>query len=192
MTHLIADKEMRYKAFRSGQLSEISTSMKSKIHKFVKDYMAKLFKKQPLEDHRSRSSIVELVYGKKSADPHTIFHGTDTTAIPPVVAAAIGLQLGGTGMSSITTASSNVSGSSSSSLAVAAAAATAASRATGSGQQGGLNYGDVDVDDEEDVKYGDDDEDDDVDDDDVGGLGRDRDEDEDDEGGIAAVPSVSV
>ncbi|KAG9066757.1 histone methyltransferase set2 [Linnemannia hyalina] len=190
MTHLIADKEMRYKAFRSGQLSEISTSMKTKIHKFVKDYMAKLFKKQPLEDQRSRSSIVELVYGKKSADPHTIFHGTDTTVIPPVVAAAIGLQLGGTGRSSMATASSTVSGSSSSfSLATTT---TAAGKAAGSGQPGGLNYGNVDVDDEEDVKYGDDDEDDDVDDDDVVGLGRDRDEDDDDEGGIAAVPSVSV
>lgn len=152
--------------------------------------MAKLFKKQPLEDQRSRSSIVELVYGKKSADPHTIFHGTDTTAIPPVVAAAIGLQLGGAGMSSMATVSSTVSGSSSSPA--AAAAATAAGKAAGSGQQGGLNYGDVDVDDEEDVKYGDDDEDDDVDDDDVGSLGRDRNEDDDDEGGIAAVPSVSV
>lgn len=189
MTHLIADKEMRYKAFRSGQLSEISTSMKTKIHKFVKDYMSKLFKKQPLEDQRSRSSIVELVYGKKSADPHTIFHGADMTAIPPVVAAAIGLQLGGSGMSSMATASSTVSGPSSSS---SPAAAATAGKAAGSAQQGGLNYGDVDVDDEEDVKYGDDDDDDNVDDDDVRGLGRDRDEDDDDEGGIPAVPSVSV
>ncbi|KAG0208129.1 histone methyltransferase set2 [Mortierella sp. NVP41] len=191
MTHLIADKEMRYKAFRSGQLSEISTSMKTKIHKFVKDYMTKLFKKQPLEEQRGRSSIVELVYGKKSADPRTIFNGTDTTAIPPVVAAAIGLQLGGGGPGSSASTATAMSASAGSAAAAGGAGATAA-KTTSHG--GGLSYGDVDVDDEEDVKYGDDDDDEEEDEDDriVGGLrGRDRDED-DDEGGIAAVPSASV
>ncbi|GJJ68240.1 hypothetical protein EMPS_00586 [Entomortierella parvispora] len=164
ITHLIADKEMRSKSFKAGELTELTPAIKNKIKRFVRDYMAKLFKKQPKEDRSITSSTVALVNGSRTSVSHVIVTGADGT-LPTVPAAAL---KGVTGLSS----SAQKPGS-----------APSSHPAKSSSKSSAMDYGDVEVDDEEDVKYGE------GDDDDEGDLEGDDDE---DEGGVAAVPSSSV
>jgi len=154
---------MRSKSFKAGELTELTTAIKNKIKRFVRDYMAKLFKKQPKEDRSIMSaSTVALVNGSRTSVSHVIVTGADGT-LPTTTAATL---KGATGLSS----SPRKPGT-----------APSSHPSKSSGKVSAMDYGDVEVDDEEDVKYGE------GDDDDEGDL-----DDEDDEGGVAAVPSSSV
>lgn len=157
---------MRSKSFKAGELTELTAAIKNKIKRFVRDYMAKLFKKQPKEDRSiMSSSTVALVNGSRTSVSHVIVTGADGT-LP-------------------TTAAANLKGvTGHSSSAQKLGTAPLSHPAKSSGKASGMDYGDVEVDDEEDVKYGE------GDDDDEGDL--EGDDDEDDEGGVAAVPSSSV
>ncbi|KAG0299092.1 histone methyltransferase set2, partial [Dissophora globulifera] len=153
ITHLIADKETRSKTFKAGELSEVTTAMKNKMRRFIRDYMTKLFKKQPKEE---RSSTSALVNGTRNSASHVIVLGADNVPLPS------------SGLLSLLSSSST-----SSTAATTAAAAAAAAATTGSGDKrdvvgsgsmaakngGGerksmMGYGDVEVDDDDDVKYG--------------------------------------
>ncbi|KAI7832380.1 hypothetical protein BC939DRAFT_435327 [Gamsiella multidivaricata] len=161
---------MRSKTFKAGELTEVTTVIKNKIRRFVKDYMTKLFKKQPKEE---RSSTAALVNGTRNSISHVIVLGADGASLPP---------------------SSSVLGTKGSNLLSAAAAAAVAAAArkddlsgvssslkTGA-EKKSMGYGDVEVDDDDDVKYGEGEED-------EGDLDGDE---EDDDAGVAAVPSSSV
>ncbi|KAF9195477.1 histone methyltransferase set2 [Haplosporangium sp. Z 767] len=167
ITHLIADKEMRSKSFKSGEMTEVTSVMKNKIRRFVKDYMTKLFKKQPKEERSSLSaSTAALVNGSKTSISHVIVLGADGTSVPTP----------GSGSGSATTMfKGNDQPPSSSSSSVP----------SGKKDKKSMGYGDVEVDDDDDVKYGEGEDG----DEDEGDLDGDED---DDEGGVAAVPSTSV
>ncbi|KAF9931977.1 histone methyltransferase set2 [Linnemannia zychae] len=81
ITHLIADKEMRSKSFKAGELTEVTQSMKNKTRRFIKEYMTKLLKKLPKEERvLSASAAVSLVNGAKSSHGFdglpAVYHGS--------------------------------------------------------------------------------------------------------------------
>ncbi|KAG0207260.1 histone methyltransferase set2 [Mortierella sp. GBA30] len=167
ITHLIADKEMRSKTFKAGELSEITPVMKNKIRRFVKDYMTKLFKKQPKEERSSlSSSTAALVNGSRTSISHVIVLGADGTVAPTLGS--------GAALFKDTLSVKKDFGPS-----------TVLSSKLGTDKKSAMSYGDVEVDDDDDVKYGEG-EDGDEDEGDLDG------DDDDDEGGVAAVPSSSV
>lgn len=186
ITHLIADKEMRSKAFKAGELTDITTVMKNKIRRFVRDYMTKLFKKQPKEERTSLSTSM-LVNGSRSAGSHVIFTGATGVVGPGVPA------FNGTGLLSPASSARKDDSSSPSSTALHTLSLTSPTynKQLGVGHHmprmgpaeseagtvpPAMGYGDVEVDDEEDVKYGE---------------GEDDDDDYNDDE-VAAVPSSSV
>ncbi|KAF9328472.1 histone methyltransferase set2 [Podila minutissima] len=186
ITHLIADKEMRSKSFKAGELTDITTVMKNKIRRFVRDYMTKLFKKQPKEERTSLSTSM-LVNGSRTAGSHVIFTGATGVVGPGVPA------LNGTGLLSPASSARKDDSSSPSSTAMHTLSLTSPTYNKQLGlahhthrmgpveSEAGtvppaMDYGDVEVDDEEDVKYGE---------------GEDDDDDYNDDE-VAAVPSSSV
>ncbi|CAO3565467.1 unnamed protein product [Mortierella alpina] len=167
ITHLIADKEMRSKTFKAGELTEVTPMMKNKIRRFVKDYMTKLFKKQPKEERSAlSSSTAALVNGSRTSMPHVIVLGADGT-------------LGSTPGSTAVMFKEMLSVKKDTEMSMAQ------QTKVGSDKRSSMGYGDVEVDDDDDVKYGEG-EDGDEDEADLDG------DDDDDEGGVAAVPSSSV
>ncbi|KAF9426028.1 histone methyltransferase set2 [Entomortierella beljakovae] len=172
ITHLIADKEMRSKTFKAGELSEITPTMKNKIRRFIKDYMTKLIKKQQ-KGERSSSSTTALVNGSKNTISHVIVLGADGAPVPPH-----GSILGSKDHSMSGFSSSALSGGNKKDSSAHVLKAAGADKKV-------LGYGDVDVDDDDDVKYGEGDDG----DDDEGEMDG---EDDDDDAGVAAVPSSSV
>ncbi|KAF8985710.1 histone methyltransferase set2 [Entomortierella lignicola] len=172
ITHLIADKEMRSKTFKAGELTEITAAMKSKIRRFIKDYMAKLIKKQLKEERSSStSSTAALVNGTRNSISHVIVLGADGAPVPPLGSILGSKEATTTGLPS------------SASLANAGIKKDDAQLLKNGGtEKKSIGYGDVDVDDDDDVKYG---EGDDGDDDEDG-------DEDDDDAGVAAVPSTSV
>ncbi|KAF9383777.1 histone methyltransferase set2 [Podila verticillata] len=182
ITHLIADKEMRSKAFKAGELTDVTTMMKNKIRRFVRDYMTKLFKKQPKEERTSLSTSM-LVNGSRSAGSHVIFTGaTGAIGVP---------ALNGTGLLSPASSARKDDSSSPSSTALHTLSLTSPTynkqlglthhrmgpvESEAGAVPPAMGYGDVEVDDEEDVKYGE---------------GEDDDDDYNDDE-VAAVPSSSV
>jgi len=165
---------MRSKTFKAGELTEITMVMKNKIRRFIRDYMAKLFKKQPKEERSTSTSA--LVNGTRNSISHVIVVGADGAPLP-----------------------SNPIFTFSKDLEFSSASSPALSGATGllrkddqlsqhlkgtSVERKPLSYGDVEVDDDDDVQYGDED-----DDEADGDLDVD---DDDDDAGVAAVPSSSV
>ncbi|KAF9950850.1 hypothetical protein BGZ65_006339 [Modicella reniformis] len=168
ITHLIADKEMRSKTFRAGELTEITTMMKNKIRRFIRDYMAKLFKKQPKEE---RSSTSALVNGTRNSISHVIVLGADGAPLPP--------------SSTIIALPKDFENSSTLGGAFALRKDLTGSTQLLKGTTKSMGYGDVEVDDDDDVKYGEG-EDGDEDDGDLDG------DEDDDDAGVAAVPSSSV
>ncbi|KAG0084028.1 histone methyltransferase set2, partial [Podila epicladia] len=186
ITHLIADKEMRSKAFKAGELTDITTVMKNKIRRFVRDYMTKLFKKQPKEERTSLSTSM-LVNGSRSAGSHVIFTGATG-----VVGAGVP-ALNGIGLLSPASSARKDDSSSPSSTALHTLSLTSPTynkqlglthhthrmgpvESEAGAVPPAMDYGDVEVDDEEDVKYGE---------------GEDDDDDYNDDE-VAAVPSSSV
>ncbi|KAF9089848.1 histone methyltransferase set2 [Mortierella sp. AD031] len=129
ITHLIADKEMRSKTFKAGELTEVTQGMKNKIRRFIKDYLTKLFKKQPKEE-RSSSAVTTaaLVYGSKSTVPHVSAPGSD--GLPAVYHG------------------SNVPSKEREST------PSGKKHGKAGGDRKSMGYGDVEVEDDDDVKYG--------------------------------------
>lgn len=173
ITHLIADKETRSKTFKAGELTEITVVMKNKIRRFIRDYMAKLFKKQPKEE---RSSTSVLVNGSRNSIAHVIVMGADGAPLPP--------------SGTIFTLPKDMENFTSQALSGTAAAGLfkkeeQLSQIMKAERKTMMGYGDVEVDDDDEVKYGEGDDDDDVD----GDLDGDED---DDDANAAAVPSSSV
>ncbi|KAG0249941.1 hypothetical protein BGZ95_007361 [Linnemannia exigua] len=71
ITHLIADKEMRSKTFKAGEVTEVTQGMKTKMRRFIKEYMTKLFKKLPKEERSSSTSApASHANGSKLAQSH--------------------------------------------------------------------------------------------------------------------------
>ncbi|KAG0054485.1 histone methyltransferase set2 [Gryganskiella cystojenkinii] len=183
ITHLIADKEMRSKSFKSGELTELTPAIKNKIKRFVRDYMTKLFKKQPKEDRTTMSSsTAALVNGSRNSVSHVILTGADGVLPPNTV-----MTTSTPATTTITVTAKDATGSSSvsfSSLAQRPVPVPSSASSKSAGKVPAMDYGDVEVDDEEDVKYGE------GDDDDEGDM--DGEDDEDEDSGVAAVPSSSV
>ncbi|KAF9146584.1 histone methyltransferase set2 [Linnemannia schmuckeri] len=129
ITHLIADKEMRSKSFKAGELTEVTQGMKNKIRRFIKDYMTKLFKKLPKEEKSSSgSATILLVSGSKPTQSHSLVQGQDE--LPAVYHGSIvpnkERELTPTGKKHI----------------------------KAGGDKKSMGYGDVEVDDDDDVTYG--------------------------------------
>ncbi|KAF8935885.1 histone methyltransferase set2 [Dissophora ornata] len=178
ITHLIADKEMRSKSFKSGELTEITTVMKNKIRRFIRDYMTKLFKKQPKEE---RSSTSALVNGTRNSISHVIFQGADGAPFSssgPLSASKDGIDLllpspvGSGGAGGAGSRKEEFPGS-------------MLMKNGGGERKSMMGYGDVEVDDDDDVKYGEGEDG----EEEEGDLDGDED---DDDAGVAAVPSSSV
>ncbi|KAF8936365.1 histone methyltransferase set2 [Haplosporangium gracile] len=129
ITHLIADKEMRSKSFKAGELTEVTQGMKNKIRRFIKDYMTKLFKKLPKEERSSSgSATAPLVSGSKPTQAHALAQGQN--GLPAVYHGSIvpnkERELTLTGKKHI----------------------------KAGGDKKSMGYGDVEVDDDDDVTYG--------------------------------------
>ncbi|KAI1321335.1 histone methyltransferase set2 [Mortierella claussenii] len=176
ITHLIAEKEMRSKSYKTGEMTEITAVVKNKIRRFVKEYMSKFIKKQAKELDRATSaaasslsstSTAALVNGTRNSVSHVIVLGADGVPLPSLS----GFHTAGSaGLLPITVTTANATNSTSSAAAGSGAAAI-----------GQKEFGDADAEDEDEVKYGE---------------GEDGDEDDgdedDDDAGVAAVPSSSV
>ncbi|KAF9994769.1 histone methyltransferase set2 [Entomortierella chlamydospora] len=186
ITHLIADKEMRSKTFKAGELTEITAAMKNKMRRFIKDYMAKLIKKQLKEERSaSSSSTSALVNGTKNSISHVIVLGADGAPVPPPGSILGSKESTTSGLPSslLSSVSLAVTGGVKKEDALTSTASQILK--TGGAEKKSIGYGDVDVDDDDDVKYGEDDDG----DDDEGDMDG---EDDDDDAGVAAVPSSSV
>ena len=159
---------MRSKTFRAGELTEVTPVMKNKMRRFVKDYMTKLFKKQPKEERSAlSSSTAALVNGSRTSISHVIVLGADGTLGTTPGSNAVMFK------DTTLSAKKNVGMS------------MAQQSKLGTDKRSSMGYGDVEVDDDDDVKYGEG-EDGDEDEADLDG------DDDDYEGGVAAVPSSSV
>ncbi|KAG9065087.1 histone methyltransferase set2 [Linnemannia hyalina] len=129
ITHLIADKEMRSKSFKAGELTEVTQGMKNKIRRFIKDYMTKLFKKLPKEERSSSgSAAASFVNGSKPTQSHASGQGQDN--LPAVY------------HGSIVPSKEQVS------------TLTGKKHIKAGGDKKSMGYGDVEVDDDDDVTYG--------------------------------------
>ncbi|KAF9109112.1 histone methyltransferase set2 [Mortierella sp. AM989] len=185
ITHLIADKEMRSKTFKAGELTEITVAMKNKIRRFIKDYMAKLIKKQLKEERSSSSSTAALVNGTRNSISHVIVLGADGAPVPPMGSVLSSKELTAVGLSSSVLASASLAAAGGLKRNDSLTFATSQLLKNGGSEKKLIGYGDVDVDDDDDVKYGEG-EDGDEDEGDLDG------DDDDDDAGVAAVPSSSV
>jgi hypothetical protein len=126
---LIADKEMRSKTFKAGEVTEVTPGMKNKMRRFIKEYMTKLFKKLPKEERPSFASApTSLVNGSKLAQSHTPEEEFD--GLPAVYHGSI--------VPSREQESFLAGGK----------------KHIKAGDKKSMGYGDVEVDDDDDVKYG--------------------------------------
>ncbi|KAF9135603.1 histone methyltransferase set2 [Mortierella sp. 14UC] len=130
ITHLIADKEMRSKTFKAGEVTEVTPGMKTKMRRFIKEYMTKLFKKLPKEERPSSTSApAAFVNGSKLIQSHAPDQGFDS--LPVVYHGSI---VPSREQESISTAGKKY--------------------VKAGGDKKSMGYGDVEVDDDDDVKYG--------------------------------------
>ncbi|KAG0291936.1 histone methyltransferase set2 [Linnemannia gamsii] len=129
ITHLIADKEMRSKTFKAGELTEVTQGIKNKVRRFIKEYMTKLFKKLPKEERSSSgSAAAPHLNGSKPTQSHTLGQGED--GLPAVY---LGSSVPNKEQDSTLTGKKPIKAG---------------------GDKKSMGYGDVEVDDDDDVKYG--------------------------------------
>ncbi|KAG0363104.1 Histone-lysine N-methyltransferase setd2, partial [Mortierella sp. AD032] len=128
ITHLIADKEMRSKTFKAGEVTEVTQGMKNKMRRFIKEYMTKLFKKLPKEERSSSNSApASLSNGSKLTQSHIPEQEFD--GLPAVYHGSVVPSKG----QESTAGKKHIKAG---------------------GDKKSMGYGDVEVDDDDDVKYG--------------------------------------
>ncbi|KAK3847020.1 MAG: hypothetical protein J3R72DRAFT_362958 [Linnemannia gamsii] len=128
ITHLIADKEMRSKTFKAGEVTEVTQGMKNKMRRFIKEYMTKLFKKLPKEERSSSNSApASLSNGSKLTQSHVPEQEFD--GLPAVYHGSVVPSKG----QESTAGKKHIKAG---------------------GDKKSMGYGDVEVDDDDDVKYG--------------------------------------